>query len=800
MAKNAVLFYLVAASSSLVLGSQNHAVAQNGIKLLGSTFVRNSANGSSVTQPNTFNSPTISLSCPASGIHAVLSSTPDGSGNVLVDNFIRITVTNGNTMVSGPANVCHGGATEVTPSGAQNNCFNATYHDAAQGFVGQDLSSYAATGGVPPIDVSSMFVAGTQQARIDLVDTGVLLTNAPLYLVTSCTQLGVTGPAMITGNPIPGNGAGPDLLNQDFDFDSTTGQEVGFTYDLSTSQTNGSLKVTDGTIPTTHDAPLDPALWQSQYATGTSFATSSCLVHTGELFNGLPACKLYTLTCQVGTGVSAAGALCPVSSLRDEVFSDKFTGPTFLLPDIPGPNGKTYHTGVGILMASEGWMGGPCRFDAASGLQADGCPQNLLTNLTVTPAATPLVATTMKRLGLMALMELSIEDSMDFDGTGTHPNSTFVSAIQVPQDLTTVTILGAHPGAWVNSHAIKAGMVSEPPMLPSTIPNSQNFVASPIKSITYGISPASMVPRTKFVVPGDVTLTNPVGCPMPAPQATMFAPGTQTLTVAADGAYALHYFAQDCAGTEELKFNSTGGGGWSTSFYTVLVNVDTVLPVITSGPTFSVAPTTIGGVPSAFVLGQKVKVSYSCTDDRAGVATCGSASFGAPGTLNTGVVTDVVDTLSVGQKTLTVMVTDAAGNIGTPAVVTYNVVGGSDLAVTIGGRSAVQAGGRILYDIAVTNLGPSTAKGVVITDVIPAGTTFVSATLERVAWGSCALKAGTVTCNVGDLQAGADIGLHIILTVTAPSGTVLTDTVSVGSLNPDSNPANNTATRQTIVH
>lgn len=800
MAKNAVLVYLAAASSCLVLGSQNHAVAQNGIKILGSTFVRSSTNGSSVAQPNAFNSPTISLSCPASGIHAVLSSTPDGSGNVLVDNFIRITVTNGNTMVSGPANVCRGGATEVTPSGTQNNCFNATYHDAAQGLIGQDLSSYAATGGVPPIDVSSMFVAGTQQAKIELVDTGVLLTNAPLYLVTSCTQLGVTGPAMITGNPIPGNGAGPNLLNQDFDFDSTTGQAVGFSYDLSTSQTNGSLNVTDGTIPTTHDAPLDPALWQSQYATGTSFATSSCLVHTGELFNGLPACKLYTLTCQVGTGVPAAGALCPVSSLRDEVFSDKFTGPTFLLPDILGPNGKTYHTGVGILMASEGWTGGPCAFDAASGLQADVCPQNLLTNLTVTAPAAPLVASSMRRLGLMALIDLSLDDSMDFDGTGDHPNSTFVSAAQVPQDLTTVTIKGTHPGGWVNSHVIKAGMVSEPPVLPSTIPNSQNFVASPIKSITYGISPASMIPGTKFAVPGDVTLTNPVGCPMPPPQATVFAPDAQTLTLATDGAYALHYFAQDCAGTEELKFNPMGGGGWSTSFYTVLVNVDTVPPVIASGPTFSVAPTTIGGVPNAFVLGQKVQVSYSCMDDRAGIATCGSATFGAPGTLNTGVVTDVVDTSSVGQKTLTVMVTDAAGNTGTSAVVTYNVVAGADLAVSIGGRSAVQEGGRILYDIAVTNLGSSAAKRVVIKDVLPAGTTFVSATLEGNSWGSCALNTGTVTCNAGDLPAGAGIGLHIIATATAPSGTVLTDTVSVGSLNPDSNPANNTATRQTVVH
>jgi uncharacterized repeat protein (TIGR01451 family) len=174
---------------------------------------------------------------------------------------------------------------------------------------------------------------------------------------------------------------------------------------------------------------------------------------------------------------------------------------------------------------------------------------------------------------------------------------------------------------------------------------------------------------------------------------------------------------------------------------------------------------------------------------------CGSKNIPAPGTLNSGVVMDVVDTSSPGQKTLTVNVKDAAGNLGTPAVVTYNVVAGppADLAVTIGGRSAVQAGGQILYDIAVTNLGPSTAKGVVIKDVIPAGTTLVSATL------ACVQNGSTVTCNAGDLPAGAGIDLHVIVTVNAPSGTVLNDTVSVGSTNLDPNPANNTATLQTVV-
>ena len=372
MAKNVVLVSLVVVSSSLLLGPHPYAAAQS-IKVFGPTVVRDSTSGTSFTQPNTFNSATINLSCPASGIHAVLSSTSDGTGNILVDNFIRITVTNGTTVVSGPANVCQGGTTDQTPSGVVNNCFNATYRSNYLSLIGQNLDSYAATGGVPPIDVSNLFVPGIQQVKIEEVDGGVVLTSTSVYLMTNCTQTGVTGPATITGNPIPGNNPPPDRLLQLFDFNSKPDQKVEFIYDLSTSQGNG-LTITDGTIPSVSDAPLDPALWQSQYVPGTSFATSNCLVHTGELLNGSPACKLFTLDCTVGTGATGTGAQCPVSSMPNEVFSDIFTGPGILLPDILGPDGNTYHQGVSFLEASEGWTGGACQFDAASGFQGDSCP------------------------------------------------------------------------------------------------------------------------------------------------------------------------------------------------------------------------------------------------------------------------------------------------------------------------------------------------------------------------------------------------------------------------------------------
>jgi hypothetical protein len=654
------------------------AVGQTPIQLFGSTFVRASSTGTTTANPVTFNSATVNLTCPSSGITAMLSSTPDGSGHPLVDNFIQVTVTAGSTK-TGPTNVCKGGTSESGQNGTQMDCFNSTYQNAAPNLIGanMDTGTFTAMGGVAPIDISSLLVAGTQQATIELVDTGSLLTSASLYLVTSCTQGGVSGPATVTGNPIPAVNPPPSLLVQNFNFDTTPGQGVGFTYDISTPQQNGQLQLANNTIPNTADMPLDPTLWQTKYAVGTSFATSSCLVHNGELLNGQPSCKLYTLTCQVGTGTTSAGALCPVSQLRDEVFSDKFTGPAFTLPDITGPTGRTFHQGVGLLMAAEGWKGGPCTFDPASGLQAQDCPQNLLTvfNSPGIPATTPSPTSLVKSLALVsaAFEEEDDDEDMDFDGTGTHPNSTFITVSGVPEDLTTVIVVGQFKGGWVNTHNVRLWMWSEPPVLPHSVPNHQNFVASPIQSITYGIAPAGTVLSTKFAIPGDVTLTDSNGCPSPGHAnqrpASIFAPPTQTIHVQTDGQYLLHYFAQDCVGTEELKFSAVGNGGWATSFYSVPVNVDTVDPKVTQGPTLS-PPAKKG---NSYALHEKVTASYSCGDDASGVAICGEKFYSSPGTLNTGILTSPVDTSSPGNKTFTVWPVDIAGNIGAPKSVSYNV-------------------------------------------------------------------------------------------------------------------------------
>ena len=360
--------------AAVCLAATATAVSGQAVQIFTPANVRYSTSGTGYgANAVTFNTKTLNLTCTAP-IHATISSTTDGAGNVLVDNYISLSV-GGST----PVDICRNGTTE---NGGQQNCFNPTYgSEASSGSLnGQDPDGFAASGGVPPLDISSYLLPGANAVQIGTVDTGYFLTSSTLYLVTNCTSNGVSGSGQITGNPISSSNPTGQQLTQTYPVNSTNNQQTQFTYDLSIAQNAGTLAINNGSTPSSGDDPLDPATFQSTFLKGTSFATANCLTHTGNLYNGSPACVLYTLTCQVGTNPSQAGALCPVSTARNEFFQEAFDGPSFTLPDIAGTDGLTFHQGVGFLEAKDGWGGGSCIFDPASSIANELCPQNLLTS------------------------------------------------------------------------------------------------------------------------------------------------------------------------------------------------------------------------------------------------------------------------------------------------------------------------------------------------------------------------------------------------------------------------------------
>jgi uncharacterized repeat protein (TIGR01451 family) len=113
----------------------------------------------------------------------------------------------------------------------------------------------------------------------------------------------------------------------------------------------------------------------------------------------------------------------------------------------------------------------------------------------------------------------------------------------------------------------------------------------------------------------------------------------------------------------------------------------------------------------------------------------------------------------------------------------------ADLEITKeAGVETAEVGDEITYTLTVTNNGPDTANFVEVTDELPEGTEFVSATPSQ---GDCAEAAGVVTCELGDIALDATATVDLVVKVTA-EGTI-ENTASVASEETDVTPANDTS-------
>ena len=116
----------------------------------------------------------------------------------------------------------------------------------------------------------------------------------------------------------------------------------------------------------------------------------------------------------------------------------------------------------------------------------------------------------------------------------------------------------------------------------------------------------------------------------------------------------------------------------------------------------------------------------------------------------------------------------------------------ADLAVT---KSAspdpVTVGNDLTYNVTVTNNGPSDATNVMLSDTLPGGVTFVSATPSQ---GSCSEASGAITCDLGNLANGATATIEIVVTSTTEGSISNTATVHATETDPNINDNSATAT------
>jgi uncharacterized repeat protein (TIGR01451 family)/CSLREA domain-containing protein len=178
----------------------------------------------------------------------------------------------------------------------------------------------------------------------------------------------------------------------------------------------------------------------------------------------------------------------------------------------------------------------------------------------------------------------------------------------------------------------------------------------------------------------------------------------------------------------------------------------------------------------------------------------GSASVTTDSTCNATFSASFAVSVPVGQV-ITATATDPSANTSEfSQCVTVGMGTFSDLQITQSDSpDPVLTGANITYTIAVTNNGPATDFGSSFSDMVPAGTTFVSLTSP----GSCSTPpvggTGTVTCSLGALFPGSPVTMTLVVKVTAVPGSTITNTASTTGMSIDPNLDNNSATATTTV-
>lgn len=257
--------------------------------------------------------------------------------------------------------------------------------------------------------------------------------------------------------------------------------------------------------------------------------------------------------------------------------------------------------------------------------------------------------------------------------------------------------------------------------------------------------------------------------------------------------------------------NTTVGTGGASTVNLAIVKSDAPDPVVVGQPvTYTLTVTNPGAtgatgvtvtdqVPASFAVGATTTSQGTCTTSGQTV-TC---ELGAMASGGSATITIEATPSQAGSYTNTSSVSaeEADSNPGNNSDSEQTQVveaagSAADLALSKSDAvDPVAQGATISYTLTVTNNGPDTADNVVVTDQLPASTTFVSATPSQ---GSCSNSGNTVTCSLGSLANGGSATVDIDATAPAADTTV-TNSATVGSDTSDPNGANNSATEQTTV-
>lgn len=281
---------------------------------------------------------------------------------------------------------------------------------------------------------------------------------------------------------------------------------------------------------------------------------------------------------------------------------------------------------------------------------------------------------------------------------------------------------------------------------------------------------------------GELTITLPND---PADNVTFTAPGVQ----GAQG----HEHSVAGVNTTALSANLSITKTDSPDPVLLGENLTYTITVNNAGPNSAYGVTMADTLPAGVTLVSATPSQGSCTGTSTVSCSLGTVANGASAT-----VTIIVTPTTTGSKSNTATVTSTTADPNTSnnsSTATTMVNPSANLSIVkTDAPDPLFVGQNLTYTIIVTNNGPSSASAVTVTDTLPAGATYVSATPSV---GSCS-GTSTVSCNLGTLANAASATVTIVVTATA-AGT-LNNTASVSSTTGDPNPGNNSSSTSTTVN
>jgi uncharacterized repeat protein (TIGR01451 family) len=349
------------------------------------------------------------------------------------------------------------------------------------------------------------------------------------------------------------------------------------------------------------------------------------------------------------------------------------------------------------------------------------------------------------------------------------------------------------------------------------LPTSSRFLTFQVDAAAVNCPPVASAPLYQFSLLSGATST-PVGgvinaCTSTSTVSVPAVAGSAGAVVARVGTYTSNgsvLFTGAAVGIRMVNANGSGAGndaafdnvrildatpGLDKSFSPATLNAGG-----TSTLTFTITNTSELAAKNGWSLTDALPAGLVVASPAAASTTCGAGQVSAVAGGNSVAVSG---NLGAGQASCTASVNVTAVTAGTytngpgnvtetglnpPPPSTAQFLAADLTLVKSASPDTITPGADVTYALAVTNNGPDPAVNVRVSDPLPSGLEFESAS------PGCSAAGADVTCAVGSLAAGASQTFTVTARVASSVTGAVTNTATVSSDTADPNPGNNTAT------